>query len=66
MDLLHWGFSAYTMRGEGSSCEAEELAPHHIMTYDNKPYVSAAKPVTYRKGPRATITFLKRLGGVTL
>ena len=59
------GFSAYTVRGEGSSCEVEELTTHLIMTCNDELSVSAAKSTKYGKGLRATINFLN-IRGVTL
>ena len=47
----------YTVRGEGSSCNIEELVLYLIMTYDDEPFIPAAKSVTYGKRLRSTIVF---------
>ena len=43
--------------------EVEDLVMHLIMKCNDKPSISAAKYVKYRKGLRATITFFKGYGG---
>ena len=47
------------VRGEGLSFKVEDLITHIIMTCNDDPSVSADKSVTYGKGLRATIIFLK-------
>ena len=46
--------------------KVDEFVLNLIMMYNDEFYVSAAKFMTHRKVLRATITFFKGLGGITL
>ena len=71
MYLLLWsyvaladeGISVYAVRTNGLSREVEELVKHFIVTFNYKDSVIEAKPMTYRKGPRAAVAFLNVRGG---
>ena len=59
--LVDEGFIHYAVRGEVPLYKVEKLVMHLIMTCNNKPYVSAAKSVTFRNGLRATIAFILKV-----
>ena len=56
----------YTLRGEELMFKLYEFVLNLIMMYNDNLYVSAAKFMTHRKEIRATITFFKGLGGITM
>ena len=50
------------MRGKIYLYEVEKLVMHLVMSLNDKPYFSVGKYMTYIKGLRSTITFLKFRG----
>ena len=63
MSLADEGFSAYAVRGEGSSSEVEELGMHLVLTYDDEASIDAAQSVTYVEGCGAAIVIFLGWGG---
>ena len=51
----------YAVRGEGLSGKMDDLVTYIIVTCDDDTYVDAAKRLTHRKGPQATIKFLLKV-----